>query len=365
MKNHFYLWIVFLLVLSSCKTSKVSNESNFISSKNSDILYTGRVNFEKDSMAILYWPGTSIKIRFKGTDLKMIMKDAHKKNYYNIILDGKKINILNPDSVKTSYNLVSGISNTEHTIEIFKRTEWNQGSTYFYGFETGKGTKILSTPKISKKTIEFFGNSITAGYANEDFVGDSPDSIYTNNYLTYGALTARHFNANYYCTARGGIGITISWYRLIMDDMYNRLDPKDPSSKWDFSRVTPDIVVINLFQNDSWLVERPDFPEFKHQFKKTKPTKEFIISKYVDFLKKIRTEYPKAKIICTLGTMDATKEGSVWPGYVESAVKQMNDSEIFTLFFPYQNYKGHPEINTHKEMADSLIQFIEKNNLFN
>jgi len=365
MKKYFYLLFIFLLALSSCKTSNVINESNFISSKNSDILYTGRVNFEKDSMAILYWPGTSIKIRFKGTDLKIVMKDAYKKNYYNIILDGKKINILNPDSVKTSYNLVSGIPNTEHTIEIFKRTEWRHGPTYFYGFETGKGTKILSAPKASKKTIEFFGNSITAGYANEDFEGDSPDSLYTNNYLAYGALTARHFNANYYCTARGGIGITVSWFPMIMDDMYDRLDPEDAKSKWNFSRVTPDIVVVNLFQNDSWIVNKPNYSEFKHRFDQSKPTKVFIISKYVDFLKKIRTVYPEAKIICTLGTMDATKEGSVWPGYVKTAVNKMNDPKIHSLFFPYQNYMGHPEVRTHKEMADSLINFIDENDLFN
>ena len=365
MRKQFYILLIFLLVLSSCKTSKVSNESIFIGSKNKSILYTGRVNFEKDSMAILYWPGTSIKLRFKGADLKVILKDAHNKNYYNIILDGKKINILNPDSVKTSYNLVSGLQDKEHTIEIFKRTEWSHGPTYFYGFELGKGTKILSAPKASKKTIEFFGNSITAGYANEDLTGDSPDSLFTNNYLAYGAITARHFDANYYCTARGGIGITVSWFPMIMDDMYDRLDPEDASSKWDFSRVTPDIVVVNLFQNDSWIVNKPDYSEFNHRFGQSKPTKDFIISKYMDFIKKIRTEYPKARIICSLGTMDATREGSVWPDYVKTAVKQMNDSKIYSLFFPYQNYKGHPEVRTHKEMADSLINFIDKNNLFN
>jgi hypothetical protein len=32
------------------------------------------------------------------------------------------------------------------------------------------------------------------------------------------------------------------------------LDPVDSTSKWDFSGYTPDVVVINLFQNDSWLV---------------------------------------------------------------------------------------------------------------
>jgi len=362
MKRILSILIIFILILS-CKVKKETTENYLIRSNDQRIQYTGRVN-ATDSAAILYWPGTSVKVNFKGPSLKVDLKDTHKKNYYNVLLDGKIISVLNPDSVRTIHTLVSGLSNDKHTLELYKRTEWRHGPTYLYNFITDKGTQILKPTKKSNRTIEFFGNSITAGYANEDTVGDSPDSTNTNNYLAYGALTARHYNANYYCTARGGIGITISWFPMIMDDMYNLLDPENPKSRWDFSKVTPDIVVINLFQNDSWLVEKPESPEFKHRFGKTKPTKEFIVGRYVAFLKKIRGEYPKANIICTLGSMDATSEGSVWPGYVKTAVRQMDDSKIFTLFFPYQNYNGHPEVKTHKEMADKLIQFIDKKSLW-
>ena len=357
--------LVFLstIFFFSCNDKETKKEK-FINFKSSNILYTGRVNLETDSAAILYWPGTSIKLNFKGTGLKVLMQDENGKNYYDVILDNDSMFILRPDTFKNWYVLASGISDTEHSVEIFKRTEWRHGPSYLFGFETGKGTKLLDPPKPSSKTIEFFGNSITAGYANTDTVADSPDSLFTNNYMTYGALTARHYNANYYCTARGGIGITISWFPMIMDDMYNRLDPEDSTSIWDFSKIKPNIVVINLFQNDSWLVEKPNYPEFTHRFGKTKPTKEFIVGRYVAFLNKIRDVYPKAKIICTLGTMDATRKGSLWPDYIKTAVKQMNDSKIFTLFFPYQNYDGHPEIKTHKKMADTLIYFIDKNNLF-
>jgi hypothetical protein len=59
--------------------------------------------------------------------------------------------------------------------------------------------------------------------------------------------------------------------------------------------------------------------------------------------------------------MDATREGSVWPGYVQQAVNQMNDTKIQTLFFKYKNSSGHPKVAEQKEMADQLIQFIDKN----
>ena len=364
MNKYIYILLFALATLTSCKIRKVDEKQGFINANDKDILYTGRIDLQNDSPAVLFWPGTTVKINFKGSDLSVILKDAHKKNYYNVILDGKILSVLNPDSVKTSYHLISGIAKGNHTLELFKRTEWNQGSTLFYGFKTGKGTKLLAPPKSSDRTIEFFGNSITAGYAIGDTINDSPDGMFTNNYLTYGALTARHYNANYYCTARGGIGVTISWFPLIMDEMYNRLDPEDASSKWNFKKVTPDIVVINLFQNDSWLVEKPDYPEFKHRFGDQKPTEEFIISKYEDFLKKIRKTYPDARIVCALGTMDGTVKGSPWPGYIKNAVEQMNDPKIYTLFFPYQEYEGHPEVRTHRKMANSLISFIDRNSLW-
>ena len=48
--------------------------------------------------------------------------------------------------------------------------------------------------------------------------------------------------------------MTVSWDSLIMPEIYDRLVPTDSKSKWDFSLYRPDIVVVNLFQNDSWLV---------------------------------------------------------------------------------------------------------------
>jgi hypothetical protein len=143
--------------------------------------------------------------------------------------------------------------------------------------------------------------------------------------------------------------------------MYDRLDPADSTSKWDFAKFTPDIVVINLFQNDSWIVNMPDNEQFKYRFGTKAPDENFIINSYEDFVATIRDKYPDASIICVLGNMDATKEGSPWPGYVQKAVNQLNDPKIYTLFFKYKNTPGHPKVDEQQAMADSLIEFIEKN----
>ena len=155
----------------------------------------------------------------------------------------------------------------------------------------------------------------------------------------------------------------VSWFPLIMPEMYNRLIPDDPESSWDFSKFTPDIVVVNLFQNDSWIVNMTDHSEFKHRFGATAPDEEFIIKSYRDFISTLRAQYPKARIICMLGNMDITSEKSLWPGYVKQAVEQLNDKNIQTLFVPYKGTPGHPRIEEQQIMADKLIEFIKKNQL--
>lgn len=355
---------VFLLIISAF-TNSCKQEEAYLAFDSDKIQFTGRVDFSSDSAAIIYWPGTSIKINFEGSEVEALIMDEEGSNYYNVILDNDRVFVLHPDSGKAWQTIVTGISNGEHSLELFRRTEWDQGKTFFYGFQAGEKTHFLDPPPSYDRTIEFFGNSITAGYAIEDTIGDSPVGIFTNNYLAYGALTARHFDANYYCTAKSGIGITVSWFPMIMDEMYNRLDPQDSTSLWGFSSVQPDIVVVNLFQNDSWLVERPTYPEFISRFGDQKPTEEFIISEYNRFLGKIRTVYPDASIICALGSMDGTREGSKWPDYIEQAVEITADPDVYTCFFPYENISGHPEVKDHQKMADILIGFIEEKGLWN
>jgi len=324
------------------------------------IRYSGRIA-RTDSTAELSWSATSLKINFIGTEISGVLKDERSDNNYNVIVDGNVINIIHPELYKKTYKLAFGLTPGKHTLELFKRTEWAMGKTWFYEFTLAKGEKVLPAPLEPKRKMEFFGNSITCGYADIDTAGkDRGTSTYEDGYISYAAIIARHFDAELYNTSKSGIGITISWFPLVMSEMYDRLDASDPYSKWDFSKYTPDLVVINLFQNDSWLVNMPAHAEFKARFGTTPPTPDFLINAYRDFLKKVRGKYPQAQIICTLGSMDATKAGSPWPGYIETAVAALNDKKIYTHFIPYKNTPGHPSAKEQQAMADDLTAFIEQ-----
>jgi hypothetical protein len=355
MKKQYFLILFLITVGTYCFAQNL-----VIRSHDPHIRYSGRMVMQ-DEAAELSWPASSIKMNFRGTGVKATLKDEHGYNYFNVIVDDKVVAVIQPDSVQKEYTLISGLPMGNHTIELFKRTEWTMGKTWFYEFALDKNSETLSPPPAQKRKIEFFGNSITCGLANEDTTGqDRGTPVYENGYLSYAAITARHFNAELHNTSRSGIGIMVSWSPLIMPELYNRLDPMDAESKWDFSKYTPDLVVINLFQNDSWLVKAPDNAQFKAKFGVKSPTEDQIVKAYRDFVKTIRSKYPKAQIICALGNMDATKEGSPWPGYIQKAVTQMDDKSIYTHFFPYKNTPAHPSKKEQQAMADDLIAFIDQ-----
>jgi Carbohydrate esterase 2 N-terminal/GDSL-like Lipase/Acylhydrolase family len=351
------LYFFFLITSVTC----CQQSAQFVDYKNEQIEYMGRMTFTDTSGAEMYWSGSSIKLNFTGTMVKALLKDEKGDNYFNIIIDNGTPVVIRPGTTRSFYTLATDLENKAHTVQIYKRTEWDRGTSWFYGFELDNGATLLPRSAHKERRIEFYGNSITAGYAVEDTTGhDSPDSIYTNSYLSYATLTARHFDADYNLIVKSGIGITISWFPFIMPDIYDLTNPSNPDSKWDFSKFKPELVIINLFQNDSWLVNLPDREEFKATFGTQKPGKEFLINAYINFVKSLRDKYPEAKIICMLGNMDITREGSPWPDYVRQAVAHLNDPDIFTFFEPFKNTPGHPDIAEQKVLANGLIQFIEK-----
>jgi hypothetical protein len=360
-KKSLIVFVCLLLIPIAAFAQNV--EALFISSNDKQLDYMGRIGFT-DSSAQFYWSGSSVSINIKGTrEIKALLDIKKDVNYYYAIVDGntsllKKIKV---SSGKKMYTLATFSDLKEHHVEFVKITNTDENTTFFYGFEIDKGGVVLKPNKKKKRKLEFFGDSITCGHGVDVPVDstDSGASKYFNNFKSYDAITARYFDAQYHCTAKSGIGVTVSWFPQIMPEIYDRINPNDSNSKWNFSSYIPDIVVVNLFQNDSWILNQPYNEQFKTRFGTVKPTDEFIINTYVDFISKIRAHYPKASIICCLGNMDATQEGSKWPGLVNLAVIKLNDKKIVSHFFSYKHTNGHPKVVEQQAIADDLILFIK------
>lgn len=329
------------------------------------IQYEGRIDYADPEAATLCWSGTTVRVCFSGTGVRLLLKDYSGQSYFNVILDGntEAIGKIRIDTAKQWYVLAEGLPPGKHTLELFKRTqinkEYNRGYTKFYAMELPAGTTLLPPPSFQKRKMEFYGNSITCGHAIEDSSGsDSGASLYENNYRSYAALTARHFEARYRCISVSGIGLLAGFRKELMPEIYDRVNPFDPIRLWDFSAYQPDIVVVNLLQNDEAVIGNPQSEAFKKRFGTKAPTTTQIITAYQDFIRRLRRHYPAAHIICVLGNMGITRTGSPWPGYVQQAVQGLDDKKVYTHFFPYKGTAGHPLIPDHAAMAKSLIRFI-------
>lgn len=352
---------VLFLVLIIEFAFQACNSDTFISPDQSEIYFQGRIGQIDSGYYEFYWPGTSVTLKTCATDVKVVLSDDKGQSYYNVIIDGIVDTIIKPTKERKSYQLARNLSDGVHSIELFRRTEYTTGTTQFYGFDVEQGARTVPI-EIPEMQMVFIGNSITTGYANEDTLGlDRPTGTFTNNYNAYGAVSARYLNADYQCIARGGIGFMASWYPVIMPEIYYLTNPNDKNIKWIPRPFQKKIIVINLGQNDSWILADPNLDAYKSWFGDSDISTSDIIAEYQEFVRSIRNFYPNAHIICALGSMDAVRDDSPWFSLIHKAVEDLNDSNISTLKFPFLAKKKHPTVADHQIMADMLVRHIEDN----
>lgn len=321
-------------------------------------LYTeGRITTIDSGSIRIFWPGTKIQACFEGTEARMRLYDEAGRNHFAVIIDDTLHHSFRADKGEKEYLLATALPVGKHRVAIYKMTDWFDGGSVFRGFQFPGGHAVTETSK-PRYRIEFYGNSITVGAGmlsreHSRYAGSS-----TNNYLSYGAITARHFNASARFIASSGIGLMVSWGSLIMPEIYDRCNPADSSSRWDFSAYQPDVVIVNLMQNDYALLQQKNNSQFIRRFGTEAPAADTIISRYAGFISKIRRHYPDAYILCCLGSMSAVRAESHFPEYIRKAVASLNDPKIGTHFFQPIAGNEHPTPEEHETMARELIQVL-------
>lgn len=325
-----------------------------------NLQYTGRIDFSAPAAPVVSWPGTAIAGNFTGTSLAVRLDDQLGKNYFNVFLDGDLAYpfVLEAAKGDKTYLVAQGLAPGRHSFLLTKRTEGEEGATTFRGIELADAGELQPPPPRPSRRIEFFGDSITSGMGNEGADNGRDDlGKDKNSFMSYAAITARALDAELHLTSQSGIGVMVSWFPFTMPDFHDQLSAVgNNDSRWDFASWTPDVVVINLLQNDSWLIGRD------HRLQ-PEPDEAQRIAAYRTFVARIRRLYPKAYIVCALGSMDATRPGSPWPGYVTAAVaglRKGGDARIDTLFFPFSGYGQHPRVKQHQANAALLTAFIRQ-----
>lgn len=370
------LILLFIVTIVSCDAQ--DKKMITLPADAKEILYAGRIDFSQPLKPSFCYSGVSIKTLFTGTELYLMLEDfssgdEQHTNYFTVIVDDKFYKTLPIEIGNHSYELVTGLPNQKHSIEIFKRTECNVGSCAFLGFKAAQGT-VFEKPVEKKHRIEFIGDSFTCGYGNEVSIVAPPEgnpntgfhSKNENHYLTYSAITARRLGLEYRCVAYSGRGL----YRNntgseegTIPKIYLRVFPDETESVlWDVKKEIPDVVVIKLGTNDF-------FPEAHGNYLDDSS----FVKTYIEFVKKLRTYYPLAKIICVTGASMT----DYWPTGrkcltriqqdVQDVVADRNANgdqwvyyfNLATQMAPYGE-DWHPTIVTQQRMADQLEPFIKE-----
>jgi hypothetical protein len=345
MKTSIYISLIALSVFACKPDQKV-----FISPDNPNMAYIGRFDFSDRTKPVFMYSGCAIRTIFIGTSVELIMKDDSLRNMFTVIIDDSLF-VLTTNNMDNNYQLASKLQDKKHTLEIIRRTEWHGGNTTFLGLRIDKGGK-LDKPEIKDRKIEFIGDSYTCGYGVEGKSHDEDFRYETeNNYLTFGAITARALNAEYLMVCRSGIGIVQGYgggRSFTMPRYYDEVI-LDSTKKWDYNLYQTQLVVIDLAGND--LSAPLDSAEF--------------VNTYVDFLKHIRKNYVTATIVCIAGPSSPDKGWPTWQNLIHGVVNQFGKIDKAVHYFEFTPFEPngsdwHPNVLEHKKMADELIPFLKE-----
>jgi lysophospholipase L1-like esterase len=338
-------------LLVVCVTLQSSaQQPTFIPASDASIEYTGRFDFSDKTAPVFMYSGCMIRTGFTGTAVSVKLQDDSLKNWFTVKLDDSII-IFRSNNNNGLYTLAQHLTNKKHTLEISRRTEWHAGNTIFRGLEIDKRAKLFSLPKF-RHTIEFIGNSLTCGYGNEGKSKQEHFSYETeNNYETYGAMTARALNAAYVAVCRSGIGMYQSYggeKDFVQQKLYDEI-VVGSKAVWDYKNNQPGVVLIELGAND---------------FAKPLDSAAFV-NTYIEFVKKIRGQYPTAKIICAAGPTSPGDSSKKFQTHIKAITDHFasTDKQVYYFYFGKLDSNGsdwHPNIEEHRQMAAVLIPFVQK-----
>lgn len=311
--------------------------------------------------------GKRCEIKIGGDSIAMSADPANETNKarFAIYVNGERIIDEIVNGKGKTYKVIESDGEISAVVTVVKLSEAAMSSVYISEINVNG----MIEPTENKSTfIEFIGDSITCGYGIDDEDENHNFSTATEDVTrAYAYRTAKALDVDYSMVSYSGYGIVSGYTGDGVKNGSELVPPyyenpaytigdfgsvKPQNLKWDFTVRQPDLILINLGTNDdSYCLEDE---EKRSEY----------CALYIDFLKTVRKNNPKAKIVCALGIMT----DRLCP-YVEKIAAdysaETGDTNITTFRFdvqlPEDGYAAnwHPTAKTHGKAAEKLTAYLK------
>jgi Carbohydrate esterase 2 N-terminal/GDSL-like Lipase/Acylhydrolase family len=316
--------------------------------------YEGRFDFNDANSPVVVWQASRISIDFEGDTLTLLFNGAKAQNFFDANIDNSTTIVEANEGMPPKGTTFTKLGKGRHHLLLSKRSEGNAGNVHFNGIQIDDVAKVwASAPVVYKLKMEFFADSKTAGACNEDGNADQWDNRRTHNgLLSYAAMTAEAFNADHRNISVSGMGIITGYVDVNVGQMWNKIYPKASSPVADLKSWMPDVVFVNLGDNDESFTVKQKQP-FPVDFN----------DGYISLVRNIRGAYPKAHIVLLRGGMYGGMHSKPLDAAWKYIVEQLEggDKNISHFVFKYQAM-NHPRVAEDRKLANELITWLKEQN---
>ncbi len=322
------------------------------------VSYQGRWDQTDPARPRASWPGFALECGFTGGSVAVRLDDPG--NYYQVEIDGRNHGTVRGRSGGRPLLLAKGLDEGPHRLRLMRRNISFEHPTTVEGFLLEPGGELRPLPRRARLKIEFIGDSYTAAEGNEATRASLPwRDKYPVTHIGRGfaAMVAEACDADHVTVCRSGSGVLCDWLGGRADPMTERYDwtlMEQPEPRWEFSRWTPDLVIVCLGLNDFSGLRRPDGSVAAADAREFREA-------YGRLLDKVRRHAPRAEIVA-LAHFNPWVRGQV--GRIVATRRDAGERRLHYAEFDEvpDGYvaDGHPTVATHRKMADQVLARLEE-----
>ena len=326
--------IAFGIAVAGCDS--VPSQHIAVAADSPMLRYTGRWNLDDPAAPWVGWQGSTVSIRFRGSEITADLDVGDKAEHFRVIVNGvpeEPYRVLPPGRQKIS--LATELDDEiEHTVVLMKET-YKSSRTTFYGFEL-LGAEVLDPPPRPEKRIAFFGDSNMEGYS----LYSDKDNGEIGTYFAYPATVSRMLGAEMHLQARGGATLAGGRGNDVLT-FINAEEFGEPDLSYR-SGFRPQVIVVNAGANDiSQLPVSTQQANIKERYRSV-----------VTQLRKAYGEEPHI-ILYNAYSWDLNEPAN----YSSEISYEMGDS-VSVLLFPWCWEQWHGDMVDHAGQAERLADYI-------